>query len=61
MPRHTVRTRPPRPLVRAFYPSRLAADALAQSYERVLPQVRRPLPGSAPTVPLPRSGRTACG
>jgi hypothetical protein len=61
MPQHASPTRPARPLVRAFCPSRLAADALAQSYERLVPACRRPL--SAPPVftLLPRPPRAASG
>jgi hypothetical protein len=54
MPPHAGRTRSPRPLIRAFCPSRLAADALAQSYACLLPDVRWPLPRSLPTVATPR-------
>jgi hypothetical protein len=60
---HAFRTRSARPLVRAFCPSRLAADALAQSYERLHPDARCPRLRSAPTAapPLPRPRRSACG
>jgi len=58
---HVCRTRSPRPLVRTFCPSRLAADALAQSYERLLPDARRPPSRSAPAGPTPRPHRSACG
>ena len=54
MPPHPTRFHPPSPLVRAFCPSRLAADALAQSYERLLPPLRRPLPQTPPHAAPPR-------
>jgi hypothetical protein len=57
---HAFRTRSPRPLVRVFCSSRLAAEALAQSYDRLLPDARRPVAPSAPTAP-PRSRRTTFG
>jgi hypothetical protein len=49
------RTRSRRPVVRAFCPSRLAPAALAQSYERLLPDARRPLFGSMPGAPKPQT------
>jgi hypothetical protein len=63
MPPHASHTRPARLLVRAFCPSRLAADALAQSYERLLPVARRLLSLSAATAPtaVPRPPRAATG
>ncbi len=63
MPPRVFRTRSPRPLVRAFCPTRLAAEALAHSYERLLPDPRRPLTPPAPTaaVPQPRPPRAASG
>jgi hypothetical protein len=63
MPPHFSRSRPLRPLVRALCASRLAADALAQSYERLLPDARRALPLAAPNAsqPLPCPRRTASG
>jgi hypothetical protein len=54
MPPHACRTRPPRPLLRTFCPARLAAAVLAQTYERLLPDARRPLPPSAPPAATPR-------
>jgi hypothetical protein len=50
MPPHVFRTRSPRLLVRVFSPSRLAPAVLAQSYERLLPEIRQSL---SPTVSLP--------
>jgi hypothetical protein len=63
MPPHVSCSRSPRPLLRTFCPSRLAADALAQSYERLFPPARRPLPQAPPNAsrPLPRPHRIAFG
>lgn len=63
MPPHQSRSRSPRPLVRAFFPCRLAADALARSYQHLLPDSRRSLPlspGSSPAA-QPRPRRLASG
>ena len=63
MPPHALRTRPPRRLVRTFSTARLAAAALAFSYERLLPEVRRPLPPLPAPNPatLPRPRRRGSG
>ena len=63
MSAHVSAGRPTRPLVRAFCPSRLAADALAQSYERLFPAGcrRRPQPASPAARPLPRPRFAASG
>ena len=54
MPPHAPSRSLPRPLARAFLPSRLAPATLAQVYERLLPGARRPLPLSSPAaVPVP--------
>ena len=63
MPPHVSRSPSPRPLVRAFCPSRLAADALAQSYQHLLPDTRHPLPRADRPAPAarPRPRRAASG
>jgi hypothetical protein len=63
MPSHASLTQPLRPLSRAFCPSHVAADALAQSYERLLPGARRPLPqpATAAPTPVPRPSRAVAG
>ncbi len=50
MPSHASSPRPPRPLARDFFPSRLAPATLAQVYERLGPGPRRPVP-----LPTPRA------
>jgi len=54
MPPPISHPQPPRALIRVFCPSRLAADTLAQTYERLQPGVRRPLPLPTASDPAPQ-------
>src|SRR5207249_1011037 len=54
---HAPTGRPPRSLLRSFQPSRLARTTLAQAYELLLPDPRRPLPRPVP--PEVRGGESS--
>jgi hypothetical protein len=63
---HARAGRLPRLLLRSFQPSRLARTMLAQAYELLLPDPRRPLPLPAPPPerggePVSRQPRAALG
>jgi hypothetical protein len=53
-------SRPSRPAIRVFHPTRLAPAALAQAYELLLPEHRRPLTAPRATAaPRPERRRAA--